>query len=74
MEEIKSFKLELDYKESTFNRIFPSNQNILNIEKMVNKKKEPNKASRSSVSLLKDTAKLYNTIHSISKTSCDFRK
>ena len=36
----KSYKLELDYKEETFNRIFPSSQqnvalNPLNIEKIV---------------------------------------
>lgn len=74
MSEMKCYKLELNYKESTFNRIFPSNQNILNLDKAPNKKKENNKGSRSSVSLLKDQAKLYNTIHSIAKTSCDFRK
>lgn len=39
MEEVKSYKLELNYKDSTINRIFSANQNPLNIERIVSKKK-----------------------------------
>lgn len=39
MEEVKTYKLELNYKDSTINRIFSANQNPLNIERIVSKKK-----------------------------------
>ena len=58
---VKSYKLQLDYKDETFNRIFPTSQNPLNIEKIAVKKDLKGKGSQS---LIKDFSK-YSTTKTI---------
>ena len=60
---VKGYKLELDYKEETFNRIFPAaSPNLLNIERIGLKKERSNKGSQSH---LKETINKYSTTKTI---------